>query len=808
MTIEKEQFREDGNVCVQHLFSQLFKKIEFYNPYFDKEKLKRVFEFSLKAHKGQFRESGEPYIVHPLSVAIILAEYYVCEDTIITALLHDVLEDSEEVSYEKIKSEFGETVAQLVESVTKISEFVSDEYIQRETELSYKAADAETIRKIFRKAKQDIRLVLVKLADRLHNMQTLDAVSSPVKRYRKAQETLYVFVPMAARLGIWKMKHRLENLCFPYIFPDENEKICTFIENKRNCLNGIVSRVMRNLQDVDKNGIIRAMYPYSRGIFYLKKALDEKNTITPNDYLTFHVCVDSEDDCYLVLGFIHRTWKTRIKKEEDYISNPRDNGYRAYHTRIVTEDGFLVEIRIMTHEMRMKNWYGSAYRCFQRREENNAHIEFLMPFEIISKKTHGKSFEFLEAAKTDLLEEKIEVHVSGESVYVPEAATVLDFVFYTFPKKAVYVSKICLNDKEVSFDTRLSDGDIVEVDFSDEPTLSFKWFDLIKTATARMRIQEVLRGWGLDKKVNIGKNILQREFDIYGKGDADVFLNKNKKKMCDFFNVSDPKDLYVFIAGGELNSYEIFSAFFPKTKANFCRKFFYKWDLFLTRFFGGKGQVLRMKITGILENEVDILHTMNVARHNLGISAISTNLKENKKSDIFNFRMNISADNEKALRDFFILVEHQKGVIRVLPLLSHKKQRWFLFWFLLAVFIWGLIPIIFALENHLILPTISSLKTILLYANLVPTIVVNYILYSFMCNYFSQLRNTVWMIVIGLLLNLFWISIFLWQLAVFGFSISLPVIIGFFAALTFVFFYRYLSLSTRRARIIAGKIEK
>jgi drug/metabolite transporter (DMT)-like permease len=416
-----------------------------------------------------------------------------------------------------------------------------------------------------------------------------------------------------------------------------------------------------------------------------------------------------------------------------------------------------------------------------------------MPLETISKKTHGKSFEFLEAAKTDLLEEKIEVHTSGRSVYVPEVATALDFVFYAFPEKVLHVSKIRINEKESSFDTSLRDGDIIEVDFDKKLTVSFKWFTLVRTATARMKIQEVLKGWDLEKRIMTGKNILQREFDIYDKGNIDVFLGKNNKKMQSLFSVNCSEDLYVLVASGELNSYEIFSAFFPKTKANFLRRIFYNWNLFIGRFFGGGKHTLRLKIIGILDNEVDVLNAMNTARRDLGMTTISSHLRENRKNNTFHFRINVFADKEKSLHDFFMLVEHQKGVVEVMPMLSYRKQRWFMFWILVIVAMWTSFPLILSWEENLMSQVPLFVKVGFLYLNLIPLVAVNYILYAFMRNNFPQLRNTIWVITIGMLMNLFGICVFSWQLIAHGFQVNLPVLVAFFSVLTFVFLYKYLS---------------
>ena len=442
--MEKRLSKE--NRLPEKRFNELLDKIREYNPDFRRKQLKKAFDFSKKIHIDQYRDNGEPYITHPLEVAIILTEYFADEATIIAAILHDTVEDSEKVTPQKIRDQFGTTVSKLVDGVTKIEQIIPEDDPQSPSAVSKRKISIETIRKIFQKSKQDIRVILIKLADRLHNMRTITGKKGKEKQRNKAEETLSIFTQVAARLGIWRIKRELESLCFRYVYPEEHKRIQSFLKNQEEKRKKLLIEVKTYLQKKDTDHVIIKILPYPRSLSAFQKILKEKNNLTINNNLVLQVLAEDENNCYLMLRLIHSLWK-HLGKDEDFISNPRDNGYQAYHTEIVSQEGNRVQFRIMTLEMQRKNWYGITYDYFQKQKGAKSWFSSTS-FDQINKSTVGKSEDFLEAAKTDLLERKIEVHTKGKSLDMPRESTALDFSFYAFPEKAIYTSKIFINDKE------------------------------------------------------------------------------------------------------------------------------------------------------------------------------------------------------------------------------------------------------------------------------------------------------------------------------------------------------------------------
>ena len=778
---------------IDQLFHRLVTSCIAYNPGLDKKRVIKAYKFAKIVHQNVYRDSGEPYIIHPLHTALILSEYFADEDTIIAALLHDTIEDVAHISFSSIKHKFGNDVAHLVEGVTKIDDLFP-KYQQSLFPISSgQSVDIETIRKVFQKSENDIRIILIKLADRVHNVRTLETKKEGSKREDKAEETLNIFSKIAARLGIWKMTKELEDLCFPYVYHKDYQIIKNYIEESLDNRFDVLNKITDEIEKIDSDKIVSNIEIFPLSYLELKKKLDINSSLTVSDLLEFQIITDSIDKCYLSLRIVHQIWKKR-GIEEDFISNSRDNGYQAYHTEVVTTEGYRIGFRIMTYEMYKKNWLGITYDLFQQKTLPSD--SFFIPFRNINEHTSGNSEEFIDAAKTDLLSKKIKIHTKGKSVYVPNRSTALDFVFYAFPREAVFTKQIYCNDQKIPFGKRLWDGDVIRVNFSKSPNVNFTWFNQIKTAVARIAVQKAIHNWEYEKKLRIGRKILQKEFDLYEKGHVDRQLQKNKSKLKQFFGIQKKESIFILIAEGQIKAYDILSVCFPRSqKKQFKNNLWTPINVFWDNMFRkkNKGEQVRLKIEGLSETFLNELNSIHKNRISLNIPFLSSYLSENEENQTFTLVLSILKKNDEVLHDFLAALERQEGITRIRPMLSAKKQKIFIFWVLTTLFMWGTLPILLNL-TRIYLTNISHIAQLLIiYLNVLPILVLNYLMYSFIRNYFPSIRNAGWLVGMAILLNLGGIIFFVSQLRFYTFEIDLYLILTIFFLSNIIILYHYVN---------------
>lgn len=675
-----------SRIDLENTFTQLISSIKEYTPELDDTQLRRAFKIARQAHASQKRESGEPFVIHPLAVAQILTEYEAGEDTIIAALLHDTIEDSEQVTFESVAVMFGNTVASLVEGVTKIQTLLPEQSETQCPAALKRQREIETVRKIFQKTKQDVRVILIKLADRLHNMQTLGSKKNADRQRRKAEETYTIFVQVAARLGIWKMKRELEFLCFPYLFPESDDYIRKYAEICKEQRSNILDEAIDVLRQRDMSGLISQVKPYHRGIVALKKKFDRKKKLALNDNLTIWVSTKTEEECYLLLCLVHNIWAKR-GSDEDSINTPRDNGYRAYHTEVVTPRGHVLQFRIMTDEMWQQNWYGVTYRYFQKKEQTV--VDFLGAFEKLSNNTLGQSEAFLEAATTDLLDSRIKVHANGKSMNIPSSATALDFVFLTFAKQALAVERIFVNDHEVPFDYQLSEEDLIEVHFSQGPTLHFHWLYWVSTATAKIAIQEALCSWPEDEKREAGRQILQEELDVYNVGGVKSFLKGHRVVIQERFQIADMSELTVAILEGQIKAYEVIALVFAEKRKSFWRRLFEKIGKGVEKLLrrDRKHDQVRLQIEGVLHNYMDEIYAIHERCHRRGIEIKSSNIMLHKVLKTFDVSLDCDVSDREELHNFLRSLETRPNIREIIPIFSFQRRRLYMFGLMTVFFV-------------------------------------------------------------------------------------------------------------------------
>ncbi len=478
------------------------------NPEANVELVQKAYVYAASAHAGQTRLSGEPYLSHPLAVAHTLAELGFDEATVVAGLLHDTVEDTK-ASIEEVDELFGEDVADIVDGVTKISMITFE---------SKEDAQAENIRKMILAMSHDIRVLMVKLADRIHNMRTLDFQKTHKQR-RIAQETMDIYAPLANRLGLHRVKQILEDLSFKYLRPDVYSQITAWLDDNQVVERKIIDKVVRNLEELilDNNikgsvsGRIKHKFSIHKKMQQLSLSLDEMH-----DIMAFRVLVKDVRDCYAVLGLVHSKWRPVHGRFKDYISMPKNNGYQSLHTTVIGPEGERIEIQIRTEEMHNQAEHGVASHWLykENKKVNPKDLEqFTWLREIFERqRDESDSKEFMHSLRLDLFKDEVFVYTpKGDVKELPEGATPLDFAFHIHTKVGHHCSGTKVNGKLVPLGTPLKNGDIVEIITDQSRHPNRDWLKMVKTAKARSRIQHYLRTEERAGALRLGKEMLEKE---------------------------------------------------------------------------------------------------------------------------------------------------------------------------------------------------------------------------------------------------------------------------------------------------------
>ena len=441
--------------------------------------IQKAYDFAKKAHEGHLRASGEPYFNHVFSTAKSIAELDMEAVTISAGLLHDVLEDTI-VKPEDIEREFGKEIQFLVEGVTKLGK------------LKYHGATrhSESLRKLFVAMSHDIRVLIIKLCDRLHNMKTLDFIPKE-KQLRIAKETLEIYAPIAYRLGIKKIQRELEDLAFSYVYPEDFKKIQKLLKTKRAEQEIHLDKFQKSLKkELAKNGITDfRMDNRVKGLYSLHKKVLKYDTEVEKiyDISALRIMVRDVSDCYKILGIIHGAWRPLPGRIKDYIATPKLNGYRSIHTTVFTGDGGIIEVQIRTEEMHREAEYGIASHISYKEKSVPDWVKKLVEYQ----KSAGEGFA--NDIKTDFFEERIFIFTpKGDVIDLPKNASVIDFAYSIHSDIGDHMSGAKVNGKFVAINTVLQNGDRVEVETKKSAKPSFKWLGFCKTSMAKRHINHYL----------------------------------------------------------------------------------------------------------------------------------------------------------------------------------------------------------------------------------------------------------------------------------------------------------------------------
>jgi GTP diphosphokinase / guanosine-3',5'-bis(diphosphate) 3'-diphosphatase len=560
MTTLREQIATTALTVTK--FRDLLRTMRENRPSDDLELVRKAYEYSQRVHAGQTRASGEPYLVHPLSVALVLAEMKMDPVSIAAGLLHDSVEDTS-VTIVDIRKEFGEQVAHIVEGVTKISQI---DFATREEQ------QAENLRKMMLAMVDDIRVVLIKLADRLHNMRTLEHLQ-PERQQKIAKETLEIYAPIAHRLGMGKIRGELEDLGFRYIDPITYQQVHDAVEARRKTGEQFLSGVEQLLRDKLKEaGITAKVESRIKRLYSIHRKLVRQkiNVEQVYDLYAMRVITQSVQDCYAVLGIVHNVWRPVPGRIKDFIAMPRPNFYQSLHTSVITEDGTPFELQIRTEEMhRMAeegiaaHWKYKDGPVSARDEQRLAWLRQVVEWQ----RDVSDPTEFLSTLKIDLYPEEVYTFTpKGKVVVLPRESTPIDFAYSVHTEVGHTCVGAKVNGRMVPLRHRLHSGDIVEILTQPGHKPSRDWLGVVKSSRARNKIKHWLNIHQRERAIEIGRKLIEKEARKYRVALKDI-KDEDLRKIASDYGLGQPDDLMAGIGYGKYSARQILGRLAPAADA-------------------------------------------------------------------------------------------------------------------------------------------------------------------------------------------------------------------------------------------------
>ena len=529
-----------------------------YNPHSDKELLRRAFDYAKKMHKGQLRRSGEPYFTHPFAVAMQLAEQHMDDATLTTALLHDTIEDTKS-TYSDIKINFSEEIAELVDGVTKLTNLELG---------SVESAQAENFRKLLLAMSKDLRVLLVKLADRLHNMRTIRHMD-PEKQLIKARETMDIYAPLAGRMGMQFIREELEDLSFRVLNSEARSSIMRRFVSLRSKSGDVITKIADDIRKaLNTNDIAGEVTGREKKPYSIWRKMEEKQEgfSRLSDIYGFRIITKNDVDCYRALGAIHQRWRSVPGRFKDYISQPKSNGYRSLHTAVSGRDGKIVEVQIRTNEMHQVAETGVAAHWSYRQGERSENKFAVDPFVWISEITESFSNtedqdEFLEHVKLEMFADQVFCFTpKGDVVKLPRGATPLDFAYNIHTRIGDGCVGVKVDGKRVPLWTRLRNGQSVEIITAKGQKPQAAWTDVAVTGRAKTAIRRSLKTENRENFLRLGKEFARVAFENVGKKPT----NKALSTVAKMFALKTADDILVALGSAELTGAQVIEVLYPE----------------------------------------------------------------------------------------------------------------------------------------------------------------------------------------------------------------------------------------------------
>ncbi len=533
-----------------------------YAPDLDVGQIEQAYEYAKEKHAGQTRVSGEPYYTHPVEVASILADMKMDVATIMTAILHDTLEDTS-ATYDEVKNKFSEEVADLVNGVSKLNKIESQ---------TFEGKQAENFRKLLLAMSEDIRVLLVKLSDRLHNMRTLYHFKDrPDKTARISHETLDIYAPLAERIGIHQMKEELSDLAFSYLNPEAQESITNRLTFLRKEGGSVVKKIMKHLETlIAKEGIKGEVSGREKTRYSIWKKMQRKNVTFEqlSDIMAFRIVVDNLDECYHTLGVLHSNYPTVPGRFKDFISTPKPNGYRSIHTTVLGPEKQRIEIQIRTHEMHHEADLGVAAHWAYKEGDKKVNVKDLTQYRWLRElldilEQDHRPEDFLENTKLELFQDKVFVFSpKGDLIELPNGATPVDFAYAVHSDVGDKCVGSKVNGRIAPLNTKLANGDQVDIITSKTQTPSPAWERFVVTGKARSHIKRFIRLQQRSEYIILGKAMLKKIFQL----EEYDFTEKAVAGIIKQMRVEEADDIYANIGSGHFSARDVFKIIFPAHK--------------------------------------------------------------------------------------------------------------------------------------------------------------------------------------------------------------------------------------------------
>lgn len=671
------------------ILNNLIDTIKEYDKTPNFEFINKVYNFANKAHEGQRRQSGEPYITHPLETAVILAKLQLDYDIIAAGILHDVPEDTDK-SINDISKNFGEEIAYLVDGITKLSKVHYKHNME--------ARQVESLKKMFIHSAKDPRVILIKLADRLHNLRTLDYIPKEEKRKRIAKESLEIFVPIADLLGIYCIKNIMEDICFRHLHPSDYTQLTSKIEKFKSDINQekinlLKEEFKKNNVNAEFNSKKRTLYNMFKLIKYAQSA--EKEVFSTEVY---QIEVDSVQSCYNVLGMIHQIFQHKPGTIKDYISSPRINGYQSLQTTVFGEGKTMIQFHIETKLMSTQNYYGVSVKYLNNSSSKKHSIEKHIDYKnkdnyaFLSKVTQLDEddishSDYIDYLKSDLFQRRIYVFTpNGDSIDLPINATGIDFAYAIHSDLGNKADVMEVNNYIMPITTKLSNGDTVHI-ITDEQAKgpNRTWLKIVKTSNAKKKIKEFLKKSNKEQSYNRGLLFLNNEFKKIDLSISDI-RQEDWKNILTKFNCSSFDSLVISISEGEIDPVKLISFYIENHKATYLEKinFVHK-----DRLIKNQNTEVFLYITGDSYNQA-AKSIQGIVRHNkASVSSMDVSYKNNR----FTIRLLIEVNTYTQLLKIINDIESENNIHSVERQLPQRK-KWLALLSIFSIFAWLSHPIV------------------------------------------------------------------------------------------------------------------
>ncbi|MDR5653123.1 RelA/SpoT family protein [Ruixingdingia sedimenti] len=531
-----------------------------YNPRTNDDLIRRAYDYGRRMHEGQFRQSGEPYFTHPVAVAAILTEMRLDDATIVTALLHDTIEDTKS-TYTEVEQKFGPEVAELVDGVTKLTNLQLS---------SAQSKQSENFRKLFFAMSKDLRVILVKLADRLHNMRTIKSMR-PEKQAQKARETMEIYAPLAGRMGMQWMREELEDLSFRVLNPEARNSILRRFVTLQRESGDVIPKITADIRlELDRAGIEADVYGRAKKPYSIWRKMQEKDLAFSrlSDIYGFRIITRSVADCYRILGVIHQRWRAVPGRFKDYISQPKSNGYRSIHATVSGRDGKRVEVQIRTREMHEVAEAGVAAHWSYRDGVRSLNPFAVDPAKWITTLTErfdeGDHDEFLEHVKLEMYSDQVFCFTpKGDVVQLPRGATPLDYAYAIHTR----IGNACVSAKvdgiRVPLWTRLRNGQSVEIITAEGQRPQASWIDIVVTGRAKAAIRKSLREEDRSRFIKLGRELARVTFERFGKKATDKALQTAARTL----GLPGEEELLARVGSAEISAQQVVELLYPDLTA-------------------------------------------------------------------------------------------------------------------------------------------------------------------------------------------------------------------------------------------------